>query len=657
MAPVELFEAYMSKSIFRNLILLTCLVPFAMALQSQPNMGQLEESLAKVAAYEYGQDFKPLADVMEFVRATKASPELLPKVEERFVAFLNGKATPEGRKFVCEQLSVIGTKASIPVLAGLLIDPATSDMARYALERISAPEASEALRAGLAKMTGKERIGVINTLGQKRDSQAVALLVPLATNTDAPTAVAAVNALGRIGDASSLNALADLRKTATGALREPVLDAYVRCLDDMVTRGNKAHALAGYRELYSSKEPAMTKAAALRGIAALDGANATKTLAEAVEKGDEDVRAVAIGLLAAIPSPEVTGLLTGAYPKLPPRGRVQLLTALVTRGDSAAAPLLVAALKDDAVEVRVAGLEGIGKLGDSSHVMRVAQIAADTEDPERGAARLSLYRLKADGVDKTILDSLNSAPAKVKIELIRATGERRIDSATDALLKAAKDSNTDVRRESRRALRETAQTQHIPALLGLLDDAKSASERADLEMALVATLKRYEMAGIDAIASALGKTDDVDTKASLLMVMGRAGDPSSLSPLRAALKADEPAVQRAAILGLTEWPTPDPLPDMLETAKSNQVRSHQILALRGYLKLVGLRSRRSRTENVQLLADALKLAQQDEEKKAVLSMLPRFASPEALKLAESLQEGSVSEEAKLAIERIKKSMQ
>ncbi|MFB3903088.1 MAG: HEAT repeat domain-containing protein [Acidobacteriota bacterium] len=639
-----------------TVILLICLAPCALALQSQTGTAQLDEGLSKVASYEYGQDFKPLAEVMGLVRATKGNPELLPKVEERFVAFLKGKATLEGRKFVCEQLSAIGTKTSVPVLAELLVDPPTSDMARYALERISGPEAAEALRAALSKVGGKERIGVINSLGEKCDSPAVALLVPFATNADEPTALAAVNALGRVGDAASLKTLADLRKSATGPIRQAVLDAVVRCLDQMASRGDKAEALAGYRELYTSAEAPIIRLAALRGIAVLEGPKATQTLAEAVEKGDESVRAAAIGLLAAIPSSEATALLTGAYPKLPPRGRVQLLTALVTRGDSAAVPLLVDALKDEAVEVRLAGLEGLGKLGDSSHVMQLARIAADSPDLERAAARLSLYRLKADGVDKIVLDNLNSTPAKVKLELIRATGERRIESATDVLLKAAGDSDANVRRESRRALRETAQTQHLPALLKLLDEAKSAPERADLETAVVATLKRYDMAGLESVTSAIGKAKNVDTKASLLIVMGRAGDPSGLSLLRAALKADEPAVQRAAILGLTEWPTPEPLPDLLDAARANQVRSHQILALRGYFRLVGLRSRRSRTESVRLLEEGLKLAQQDEEKKIVLSMLPRFASPEALKLAESLKESSVSAEAKLAIERIKRSI-
>jgi HEAT repeat protein len=288
--------------------------------------------------------------------------------------------------------------------------------------------------------------------------------------------------------------------------------------------------------------------------------------------------------------------------------------------------------------------------------MRLAEIAANSRDPERAVARLSLYRLKADGVDKLVLDNLNSASAKVKVELIRATGERRIDSATDALLKAAKDSNVDVRRESRRALRETAQTAHLPALLKLLEDAKSGSERADMEAALVATLKRYDLAGIETVSSAVGATSNADTKASLLMVMGRTGGPSGLNLLRAALKDDEPAVQRASILALTEWSTPEPLSDLLDAAKTSPVRSHQVLALRGYFRLIGLRSQRSKAETVQLLEAGLKLAQQDDEKKAVLSMLPRFASPEALELAESLKDGSLAAEAQLAIERIKKSM-
>ncbi|RPI18208.1 MAG: hypothetical protein EHM61_28895, partial [Acidobacteria bacterium] len=308
------------------------------------------------------------------------------------------------------------------------------------------------------------------------------------------------------------------------------------------------------------------------------------------------------------------------------------------------------------IEVRVAALEGMGKLGDASQVLPLAKIAADSEGAERGAARLSLYRLKAEGVDKAILDNLDSGSARVKIELVRATGERRIEAAADALLKTAKDSNPEVRRESRRALRETAQTSHIPALLQLLDQSKSASERADIEMALVSTVRRYEMAGVDPVVSALGSSANIDTKASLLIVLGRLGQPQGLQLLRAALKDDQTTVQRAAILGLTEWPTPEPLDDLLQAARTSTVRSHQVLALRGYLRLVGVRSRRSRAESVKLLEDGLKLAQQDDEKKAILSLLPRFASPQALKVAESLQEGSVAEEAKQAIERIKRSM-
>jgi len=649
----------MMRSVVATILILTCtasLPVIAQAKDQAASVSRLEPALQKLVSYEYGQDFQPLAEVMEFVRAAKDNSAALSVLEDRLIAFLDSPATLEGKKFVCEQLSLIGTKTSVPVLAKMLGDPNTSDMARYALERIPATEAGAALRAALDKVSGKHKVGIINSLGQRRDAQSVSLLVALLKDPDQSLALAAVNALGFIGDDAALKALDELRKTAPEPARAHVLDAYIRCLEQLARRGEKDKAFEQDQDVYASGGPATVQVAALRGMASLDGDQAIPILSQALQNGGDAVRAAAIESLVAIPSPEVTRLLTAAYGTLPALGRVQLLAALANRGDPATSSLLAAALTDEAREVRVAGLEGLGKLGDASHALLLAKVAAESDGSERDAARLSLYRLKADGVDKQILGNLASAPAKVKVELIRAAGERRINEAADILVKAAAESDREVRREALRALRETAETRHLPALLQLLDGLKTNTERNEAEAALVSVVRRYEMSGIDELVSAFGSSDDVNTRASLLTVLGRLGQPQGLDLLKAALKDDEPALQRAAILGLTEWPTPEPLADLLETARTSSVRSHSILALRGYLRLVGLPSTRSRAESVKLIEEALKLAQQDEEKRAILSLLPRFAGPEALRLAESMKEGSVAEEAQLAIERIRRSM-
>ena len=64
-------------------------------------------------------------------------------------------------------------------------------MARYALSRIPGPKADEALRNTLEQTTGNTRIGIVNTLGLRRDSNAVPAIAMLAASSDAATAEAA----------------------------------------------------------------------------------------------------------------------------------------------------------------------------------------------------------------------------------------------------------------------------------------------------------------------------------------------------------------------------------------------------------------------------------------------------------------------------------
>jgi hypothetical protein len=78
-----------------------------------------------------------------------------------------------------------------------------------------------------------------------------------------------------------------------------------------------------------------------------------------------------------------------------------------------------------------------------------------------------------------------------------------------------------------------------------------------------------------------------------------------------------------------------------------------VLALRGFIRLTSLPSDRTPDESTRLLADALSLAKQANEKKLVLGALPRYACPAALKLAEGLTgDADVAAEAKAAATRL-----
>jgi hypothetical protein len=140
----------------------------------------------------------------------------------------------------------------------------------------------------------------------------------------------------------------------------------------------------------------------------------------------------------------------------------------------------------------------------------------------------------------------------------------------------------------------------------------------------------------------------------LLAVLARIGDEKSLAAVRAQLKSTDAETKKAAIRALADWPTPLPLSDLLNIAKTSGNAVEKALALRGYIKLVGLPANRSAADTVKLLEGALGLAGRADEKRAIVAVLPKYPCQEATKLAERLKgDPAVAAEAALAISKIK----
>ncbi len=289
--------------------------------------------------------------------------------------------------------------------------------------------------------------------------------------------------------------------------------------------------------------------------------------------------------------------------------------------------------------------------------MVLAEAAAAGQGLEQNAARQSLYGLRGRGIDPAIVAAIGSSSGKVKAELITAAGDRGIASAADALAKAVQDTDPDVHREAVRALRNVAGPAQVPALLDLLLKASTSSDRRDATQTLAAALNRTRPVPIGAVISAYKSAPTAEARLSLLEIMGLTSHEEALPILRSSLNDPDRDVTRAAILALTGWTTAAPLTDLLTYAKSGGDPTLQILALRGYLKLVTLPSPRPASESARLLGEAMRLASQTAEKRNVLSLLATYPCKESLQLAEaSLRDAAVASEAKVAVDQINDSM-
>ncbi|UCD48856.1 MAG: HEAT repeat domain-containing protein, partial [Phycisphaerales bacterium] len=350
-----------------------------------------------------------------------------------------------------------------------------------------------------------------------------------------------------------------------------------------------------------------------------------KLVIDELKSGDPERQTGAIAIVRDIPGETITKALADEMPNLAPAVQVQVLSALADRGDATALPAVMEASTAQDESVRVAALKTIGQLGDVSSVPLLAQRAAQTRGAEQKAARDSLYRLRGTEIGTAILESLASAQANVKVELIRAIGERNITQGVEALRQATKDEDRKVRRESLKVLKVVAGPDQLPSLVDLVLNLASESDRNEAEKTVAAVAHKIEdpQAQAAAVLTVLPKVKDVKDRASLLRILGRIGDPSALPALRAALNDPEKAVQDAALRALADWPAPEPVPDLLKIAQSADSPVHKILALRGLVRLLALESDRPAQETIELFAQAMDLAPNAAEKKRVLSGLGR----------------------------------
>ena len=108
------------------------------------------------------------------------------------------RASDFAKAKACQRLALVGDKSSAPPLAALLGDEKLGHYARFGLEAIPGPAVDALLREALAKLEGDLLIGVINSIGRRKDPQALAPLAKIIHGDDQKAAEAARAALGRI---------------------------------------------------------------------------------------------------------------------------------------------------------------------------------------------------------------------------------------------------------------------------------------------------------------------------------------------------------------------------------------------------------------------------------------------------------------------------
>jgi sugar phosphate isomerase/epimerase/HEAT repeat protein len=606
----------------------------APAAPESPKPANLDEAFAQLKAYQFGQSREALTMIADAVRDSHANAAERAKLVKRLITMLGAAdTTQDGRRFICRQLSIAGTAESVPALAALLPDKDLSDMGRYALERIPDPAALAAMRDALAKASGKIKIGLINSLGDRCDAASTAAIIAALGDADATIASCAAAALGKIGGPDALKALQAAKVSAKPEVKPVVVDSLLLCADRLLADKKVDEASAIYQEMYKPAEAKHIRTAALRGLVAAGGDKATALLTEILSGTDPEMQASALRFMRETSGPGSAKTLAAMLPKCPVAAQALLLDDLGARGDPSTLSAVLPMVKNPDVNVRLAAVRAVGKLGDASALPLLMPMATGAAGPEQDEARRALDRLPGADVNPALLKAAQAPDPGCRTEALRALGARRAEAAVPVALKAAEDADANVRTAALGALDALADEKSAPAMVSLLAKAKDDAGRTAAEKAVASLCSRIANKDVcvNAILGAMGGAD-MPSKCALIRVLGRAGGAKALAEVRKCTKDATPEIQDAAIRSLTTWADSAAAPDLLEIAKTSANAKHQVLALQGYIRLARESADIQPPQKLKMFQEALAAAKRPDEKTQVLAGLADQKSVAALKM-------------------------
>jgi hypothetical protein len=597
----------------------------------------LDPDILKITRYKALDDRQDLCAVQDRVRDSAGNPAQISHLQQQFVILLaSPDATIEAKEFACRQLALIGDARSVPALAALLPEPKLSHMARFALERIPGLEADKALRDALSRLQGLQKIGVINSLGERRDQGAARLLAKNLSDSDALVAESSGVALGKIGNPLALNALRQARVHASPANRAAITDACLFVGRLLLAEKKAEPAFALFQEIYSdASEHQAKRLAALTGLVAARP-SATASLVLPILRGQDDgQKTFALRFVRETADPGSAQAFAAELPKLAAEDQVRVIGALAGQKNAAAREAArvaaLAATKASDEDIQLAALKSLRSLGRASDIAVLLNAAAGGGTGRQAVARASLDLMPGKEVDEALMSALSEADARMRLEVIRSLGARSVYAAFESVITAAtQESDPAVRLQAFKALSRLAQEKDLSRLMDLLKQTRNPQEQEAAEAAILAICEQggNESARSRPLLEALAAESSPAVRSSLLRILGGVGGDAALDAIQAALK--EEAIRDSAIRVLAAWPDPKPIEDLAKLAQSATDSTQQALCLRGFIRMIALQKDCSPEKRLELYDQALRLARRPDEKKLALAGMAQMEETKVL---------------------------
>ena len=559
-------------------------------------------------------------------------PATSPEKEKELLAVLRSDAPAAEKALACKGLAIYGSAAAVPDLAKLLPNPQLSSWARISLEAIPGEESNEALRDAANSLEDKLLVGMINSIGFRRDVKAVDSLTAKLQHADPEVATAAAVALGHIGNADATKALRGALAESRPSVRSAVAEGCVLCAERLHIGGDAVAAAEIYDQVRNTELPMQRIIEATRGAILARGQDGIPLLIETFQSKNNKMFQLALGTVREFPGGDVDKALAAELGGTTPGRAALMIQAMADRPDTVVLAAILKAAESGDKQVRLSAVDALRRVGDESCLSTLLKIAVDDDAELAKTSNETLAALPGKQVDGEIVKLLPSAKGKTYLLLLQLIGQRRID-AVDDVLKGLEDSDPGVRKAALIALGETVSLKKLSVLISQVVRPKHPEDAAVAQQALKAAAVRMpdREACATELTAALNRAPAA-TKTTLLEILKDVGGDKALQTLAMAASSKDPQLQDTGSRLLGTWNGLAAAPVLLDLAKTGPAEKYRVRALRGYLGLARKFSMPD-DQRAKMCRNAFSATRRISEHKLTLDVLKLHPSVEGLKLA------------------------
>ncbi len=482
-------------------------------------------------------------------------------------------ATFAGQQVICETLGALYASdparevAVAPALARMLSDDTRVDLARLALERAPGAAADEAFVSRVSRSSGRLRIALIQSIGNRRIAAAVPVLASLLREPDA--AAAAEYSLAQIGSPAALAALDAAPDPSSPSLAE----ARIKC----ARRLPATEALAVYRDVRSNSAlPAPVRVSAFLAILELEPETTGEQVAAVLGGGDLPLKQAVLNSLARLPAAAVIPAVATGVKSWDRVTQIAAIAALGRIGDPAALPAVVEAARSADLDLRRTAISSLGAIPGNPEVAMLLADAAGEPGEIGKAARQSLSQIRGTGVDETILAGAARVGDPRRLVFLEELALRNAPGASEVLMKAHGEDSVAVRCAVLDGLALVAPASDEPILIGWMVSATDPTEKTHASRAVVGAAERNpdDQARLKLVADLIDGAP-LALQKRFLSILSRTGGKAGADYVAAFALRKDGELALAAVAALGEWPHRvglGPLAGIAEKAQNEPLR-------------------------------------------------------------------------------------